>query len=149
MHDSIQKGLLCCKQTNMTCLLVEHASIGCKTHMLPDLQMVTKCTYHSAICCSTVITHVLHTDELFRHLALASISLSRHTQLAYSSCVCLERDMLGSARCLVQVLIAGVRPVVLTAENSQPGTLNTAGFAGLHLPQPLLQLEHAVAPLHR
>lgn len=57
--------------------------------------------------------------------------------------------MLGSARCLVQVLIAGVRPVVLTAENSQPGTLNTAGFAGLDLPQPLLQLEHAVAPLHR
>ena len=56
---AFKKDYFAASRQNMTCWLMEHASIGLTINMLPDLQMVTKCSYHSAICCSTVITHVL------------------------------------------------------------------------------------------
>ena len=52
-------------------MLIELSSIGFTINMLPDLQMVTKCTYIDISFCnllpytsSTVITYVILADEL-------------------------------------------------------------------------------------
>lgn len=79
MHNSMSKQLLAaiCKCD----MLIEIASIGFTIDMLLGLQMVTKCTYLSAICChtptSTVVPYVIHADELM-HLTQICLDMIDH-----------------------------------------------------------------------